>query len=326
MRKIACFFVLLVLVMQSVFAISTNLNSSYLQGETAISEISGNILEPITASDVEFKRGHVLVPFDYDLDKIGEKYYIWFITPESEMNYTLIIKNITTTVSGQIKQINYEKNFTVLGNLSDYWVKPGFISTERDFEIKAQLNEDNDKSIIIKLIEESNFTLKPGKNTIKFSISEINETKTISLIVGKYTIPAYIKINKTKTAGGIINPNLLNLTNISETDFEELPAEEQKAINKERAKYNCSEYPGSICAADEICSGETIVSADGPCCVGIGAVCAKEEAGSSMAWIGYLLGAIVIIGGIFLWIRYRKVKAEKNPIEKKVQLLEKKAH
>lgn len=308
-KKTACFLVVIIFLMQGVFAISADIKSSYPPGETVISKISGNILEPITADKVEFRRGHVLVPFDYDLQKIGGDYYLWFVTPENEMNYTLAIKNITTSISGKRVQITYESNFSVSGNLSEYWAKPGFVSTEKDFEIKVQLNSDYNKQIEIKLVKESNFTLKPGENTIKFSISGVNETKTLDVIVGKYTIPAYIKINKTTAKSH------LNLTNISEIDIENLSEEEKEIIN-------CFEYPGGeICADDEECSAKTITSASGPCCVGIDAVC-KSKGSSSKAWIGYLLGAIVILAGVFLWVRYKKIKAEKNPIGKKIQLLE----
>ena len=40
-------------------------------------------------------------------------------------------------------------------------------------------------------------TAKFGENIIKFSISGINETGLVDLVVGKYTLPAYILVNKT---------------------------------------------------------------------------------------------------------------------------------
>jgi hypothetical protein len=324
MKRIVCFIACLIIMANGALAITINLQDSYLPGETVIGRISGNILEPITPDKVEFMRGHVLVPFDYDVKKVGDRYYIWFITPQNEMNYTLAVRGITTTVSGKIQQIDYEKNFSVSGNLSDYSVKPGFVLAEGDFEIAVQLNEDEEKSISVKFVEESDFTLKPGENSLDFSISAVNETKTMDLVIGKYTLPVYVRVNKTTITKPIEgNRTGLNLTNISEIDIEELNESEQEVINVQRAQYNCFEYPGNICAADETCSGNTIVSADGPCCVGMGAIC-KKGGGGSLAWIGYLLGAIVIIAGIFIWIKYKKTGAEKNPLEKKVQAFEKK--
>ena len=327
MKKIICFLVFTILVSSFCSAISTDIKESYLQGETVISAISGNILEPITAEKVEFRRGHVLVPFDYDLSKIGDKYYIWFITPENQMNYTLIIKNITTTLSGKVQQISYEKNFTISGNLNDYSIKPGFISTESDFDIKVQLNEDNDKAINVNFLEESEIILKPGENILKFSISGINETRVFNITIGKYNLPAQIRVNRTTEIMPAENETQLNLTNLSEIKTENLSEDEKSKIEEERKKYACFEYPGKICAADEKCTGEIITSSDGQCCVGLNAACSKaggETGTGSLAWIGYLLAAVVIIAAVFLWLRYRQVKPETNPIEKKVQLAEKK--
>ena len=326
MRKNICglvFLIAIILVVQPVFAISSNMKDSYLPGETIVIKISGNILEPISSGNVEFRRGHILVPFDYDLKKLGEDYYLWAIAPESQINYTLTIKEISTYVSGKVQKIDYVKNFSILGNLSDYSIKPGFVLDDKDFEIKMQLNEDINKPIDLKFIEEREVVLKPGENIVKFSISEINETGLYNLTIGKYILPAYLKINKS-VSKIVENITIGNLTNVSlaEIDVENLSEQEKEAVNVERAKYHCYEFPGKICTADQTCSGETIVSMDGACC--LGDCGAKTAEGGSSAWIGYLIAAIVIIAGIFIWIRYKKIKAEKNPLEKKILSLEKK--
>lgn len=324
MKKIICFFVLIFLFLQSVSAISSDLKESYSPGETAITEIYGNILEPITKEMIEFRRGHILVPFDYDVGKINQNYYLWFITPETQLNYTLIIKNITTTVSGKLQKINYEKNFSTSGSLNDYSVKPGLIITEKDFEIKVQLNDDANKIIEGKFLESSEITLRPGENILKFSITGINETSSFNMTLGKYSIPVYVKVNKTSARPGAENITKIDLANLTEVR-ENISEDEKSKIDEERKKYFCFEYPGKICAADETCTGQIITSADGSCCVGLNAVCSKagETGERSLAWLGYLLGAVVIIIGVFIWLRYKKVKSETNiiqKIEKKAQL------
>ena len=310
-----------VLSLNAVSAISTDIADSYRPGETIITEISGSILEPILATNVELKREHILVPFDYEIKRLGERYYLWFIAPEQKTNYTLRIKEITSYVSGSVKKTDYEKNFSVSGNVTDYSVKPGFILTDKDFEIKVQLNEDRDKTVEMRFSEETDYTLKPGENTIKFSVGGINETSLLNLSIGRYVIPVYIKSNKTV---------VLNITNMSEisnltdlTSIKPNTPQEEEVINKERAKYHCYEFPGKICVTGEICSGESIVSLDGACCVD-GDCGTSESGGSSYAWIGYLIAAGVVIGGIVIWVMYRKVKAEKNPLEKKIISSEKK--
>ncbi len=318
MKKITVIFLLVLsvfFVQCNVSAISTDIADSYLPKETVITEISGSVLELIPAANVELRRGHILVPFDYEIKKLGEKYYLWFLAPEQSTNYTLRIKEITTYVSGNIKRIDYEKNFSVSGNLTDYYVKPGFILTDKDFEFKVQLNEDRDKNIEIKFIEEIEHVLKPGENTIKFSLTSINETGLFNVTMGRYILPVYIKTNQTTISINITNlseiENLTDLTSVKPTN-----SQEEDAINKERAKYHCYEFPGKICIAGEVCSGESIVSLDGACCVN-GDCSTSESGGSSYAWIGYLIVAIVVIAGIVIWVRYKKVKAEKNPLLKK---------
>ena len=304
-------------------AISTNLKDSYQPGETIIAEISGSILEPITDTNMELRREYILVPFDYEVKKLGDKYYFWMLSPVQQMNYTLKIKDITTYVSGNIKKIDYEKNFSVLGNLSDYSIKPGVVSTDKNFEIKVQMNEDNEKSITLKFIEETTYLLKPGENIIKFSVADINESAFYNISVGRYEVPAYIKANKTGVSfvnltndSGILN--LTNLTSATSTD----PIQ-QEAINIERAKYHCYEFPGKICGASEVCSGETIVSLDGACCVN-GNCGTGESSGSSGAWIGYLIAAIVVIAGVVIWMKYKKIKKDENPLAKRILSSDKK--
>ncbi len=328
MKKSVCFalgFLFFIILINSAFAISTTIKESYLQGETVVSEIAGNILEPIIIDNVKFlKKWHIEAPFESDVKQIGEKYYIWFITPKNETNYTLLIKNIATTISGVNKKIDYEKNFSVLNTISDYSISPGFISTDKNFSIKAILNEDYEKPININLIEKSNFTLKPGENTIKFLVSEINESKSLDLIIGKYTLPAYLKANVKNIAINLTinNKTILNLSGLLNFNMTNLSEEDREAWKKQVGKYQCDDYLGKICVADEKCSGTIVPALDGSCCVdGTCKKINKEKPRTS--WIGYIIGAIVFAGGIFLWIKYKKVKKEENPIASKIKSFEK---
>src|SRR3989344_3927497 len=178
-----------------VSAISTDLKANYDRGETIIAEIKGNILEPITKEQVDFIRGHVSVPFDYDLKKLGEKYFLWASAPTNENNYTLVIKDIVTTENGKTTKINFEQNFSVAGNFSDYNIKPGFISTREDFSVDIYFNEDSENKINAGFPSRE-IILKPGKNTIEFSIEEANETGLYMIEIGKYAFPAYIFVEE----------------------------------------------------------------------------------------------------------------------------------
>jgi len=178
-----------------VSAISTDLKANYDRGETIIAEIKGNILEPITKEQVDFIRGHVSVPFDYDLKKLGEKYFLWASAPTNENNYTLVIKDIVTTENGKTTKINFEQNFSVAGNFSDYNIKPGFIFTREDFSVDIYFNEDSENKINAGFPSRE-IILKPGKNTIEFSIEEANETGLYMIEIGKYAFPAYIFVEE----------------------------------------------------------------------------------------------------------------------------------
>jgi len=390
MKKYLILLLFVLLTSNFVSAISSDLRETYQPGETMIIELSGNILENIPTENVEFRRAHVKVPFDYDIKKIEGRYYLWATAIPIEGNYTLVINNIVTTVVGNIQKVNYEKNFTVKGNFIDYSVKPGLISTKEDFELNIMLNEDTDKVINLNFPVDQNIVIKPGENKLKFSIVNVTSTRFIKIKVGKYTLPVYIIANKTvvitpslklvpdyiqrstsgkealsyqiiiqntgnnkvkdisifynkelfstdlKATEGIIierNDSLRFNLIVKETGKEikekiyvntpslsiDLPVEIKITENATQIQnaskgvlYYCSEISGTICSANEACTGKTETSIDGLCCIG---KCSSKEEEPSRTWIGYLLLAIVlgILG--YLYMRYKKAKPKKSLIE-----------
>ncbi len=190
-------FLFFIIFISSVSAISTNLKAEYERGESIIIEISGNILEPIDKKDVEFLRGHVAIPIEYDLRKLENKYFLWAIAPQNANNYTLVINNIATTSAGRTEIVDFRQNFSVTENLSDYSIKPGFISAQEDFIVSIQLNEDFEKKININFPNEGEIVLKPGRNDVGFSITGVNASELIEINIGKYVFHALI-ISKSK--------------------------------------------------------------------------------------------------------------------------------
>src|SRR3989344_4443489 len=118
--------ILLFLLIPFSSAISTNMASTYQPGETMIIEIQGNILQPISLSNVVFKRAHVAIAVIYDVKRIGDKYYLYAQLPLQQNNYTLFINDIATTVSGIVTTTDFNQTFTVSGNIIDYSINPGF--------------------------------------------------------------------------------------------------------------------------------------------------------------------------------------------------------
>lgn len=301
-------------------AISTDLKESYEAGETMIIKILGVVSEPIGLQDVIFKRGHVAISLDYDVRKISDNYYIWAIAPLSENNYTLEITNVATIISGEAKEINYEQNFSVLGNLTDYSIRPGFIYSEKDFTITALLNEDNAKTISVDFPDEREISLIPGQNTISFSLKNLNDAGFYNITIGKYVLPAYLIANKTPER--IVNITeeeeteeivLRNLTNTTVIRLIE------SGTPSDQKEYYCEELYGQVCSTSEFCHGtgdnRTIVTkGDKGCC--INGKCLAKAGGGGGSWIGYLIAVIVIIAIAFIWIKYKRAKPGKTMIEK----------
>ena len=206
-------FVMLIIIFVSFTqAVSLEMKPEYKQRETLIAEINGNILEPLTKENVEFKRKNVLISLDFDVSKIGESYYVWAITPESNNNYTLIIKNVATLINGENRQVDIEKNFTVLGELSDYSIKPGAILTNKDFEITVNSALDKSTTITTDFPNIRNIEISPGENTIYYTIKDFVGSRSIRILIGQYSILAYIIGNQSslKEYKLVFNPGFIN--------------------------------------------------------------------------------------------------------------------
>jgi hypothetical protein len=90
----------------------------------------------------------------------------------------------------------------------------------------------------------------------------------------------------------------------------------------QKSNYYCAELNGVICSASEVCSLMTVVSLDGNCCKGR---CQVPNKSSSSAWVGYLIGALVLVGFGYLIVRYKKkAPGSKEIFNKKVAEAQKK--
>lgn len=180
--------------------LSTDLKTSYQQGETMVVEIQGNLVEGLKASQVAFLRGHVKVPFKYELVKIEEDYFLWALAPlNANGTYTLSLENVATTVNGQKTSIMHYQNFSINDTTIPYAVEPGALVTTHDFEIVATSYTDTDLTIPLNFPVVGETVLAPGKNTLKFSIASLNKAQRIDLHIGNYTLPVYVLKNETET-------------------------------------------------------------------------------------------------------------------------------
>lgn len=214
MRKgVVLLIVLTLMSISIVSAVSTDIKESYLPEENMILKIGGNILEPISPEDVEFKRGNVAVPVNFDLKNLGGDYYLWAIAPRSENNYTLRINDVSTTKEGRVVEEDYIANFSVTGDLVEYRINPGFIYTNKDFDVNIFLNRDEDVEINVEFTESEDVVLEPGENTISFEVENVEETELLEITIGDYVMPAYVivedGVQKTSDLDLRFNPRII---------------------------------------------------------------------------------------------------------------------
>tara|TARA_Y100000310_G_scaffold239285_2_gene242871 strand:+ start:976 stop:2253 length:1278 start_codon:yes stop_codon:yes gene_type:complete len=193
-------FILLILILPSVLAVETTLKQEYQPGETLIIEITGNFLDNIEPEDILFYSGRLYTPMIYDLTKIQDKYYLYSILPNKQRNYTLIIKNAHYLEVGQEKTEDLEFDFNVKGNISSFNINPGFIITDKDFNIK--INSIKSLSIATDFLSESSqIEISEGTKTLSFSVSDITKSEltilTLTSDSTEYKIPVYVFTSET---------------------------------------------------------------------------------------------------------------------------------
>jgi len=87
--------------------------------------------------------------------------------------------------------------------------------------------------------------------------------------------------------------------------------------------YMCAELNGLECDSGEVCSNAVINALDTSiCCTGI---CQETGGGSGggKAWIGYLIGGIIVVGGIILFLKYKKTGNTGSPTKLRFAMAEK---
>lgn len=240
MKKVMFGVIIAIMLFYSISALTLDIKDSFQMKETGMAKISGDIREPISKSQVNFYKGHVLVSsFEYDLVKIGNDYYVWFITPNSANNYSIEVKEVFSVIGGVPQTTTLTKNFSVIGNLSDYYIVPGAIISNQDFEIKFVLNEDSPKTISINYPEVREVLVNPGQNFVKFSLSSLDKTKIVNINAGRYIIPSYLI---TKNVNINTTGNATNGSTISSISLEISP----KRIERTSDINNRQVYPIEI--------------------------------------------------------------------------------
>ena len=180
-------------------AVEFNVNNEYMQGETLITKISGNFIDPPQKENLIFYRdGHVRTPVEYDLQKINNEYYIFVKLPEAQNNYSIVVENVKYYSGSSILEDDLVKEFSTTNSTADFSINPGLIFTETDFSIEVQNLKDNSLTITSTLDKEIQTTnLISGQiESIDFQIKNLNKSELIFLEMKTddliYSIPVYL--------------------------------------------------------------------------------------------------------------------------------------
>lgn len=215
-------FIFLILSLQLASAVTINMKSQYLPGETLIAEIQGSFISSLGSSNVYFYSGKTFVPMLYDIGKVGSSYYVYAVLPNEKRNYTLVLKNIKYFQDGEEKSDDISKDFLVKGNISSFFVNPGFVITDKNFYVELTSNKQQKVKItFLNLTQEYNLIEGQTKRP-EFSVSSIKNFTTTKVIIEssdlKYEVPVAIfgkdEINETPQINYDVLKFSSNFTNI----------------------------------------------------------------------------------------------------------------
>ena len=197
MKKISIF-VLMFLTISTISAIEFNLDSEYPQGSSILATISGSFQETITEQDIEFFRGHVRVPIDFNLEKIGDNYYLYAsLVNKDPNNYSVVINEVEFLEGAKVVEENITRNFTITEEITDFSISKGVVITEDEFSITVQNLQSQRINITSNFLEEKTTELFSGEIAeLKFSVEDVPllEIQNLKLTSRNtsYEIPIYV--------------------------------------------------------------------------------------------------------------------------------------
>jgi len=225
-------------------------------------------------------------------------------------------------VSGGFYETNVG-NYIVPVSLIKEVVEPPPLFVFDPFEIDSVLLIDNKGDFGFKIIytgeetledyafdyDENIFTITPEPpeifepgNVYEFSLSlreenqEVNEYIYLRYGENEFGFPVYVSYTENQE-DVVVNDNTVG-----------------------ESRFYCAELQGSRCGSGKICSGDTIGTIDfAECCIG---ECRVEE-GASYAWVGYLIGMVLVAGLFFLGLRYLRNKRQKDVFKERIKKAEK---
>ncbi len=313
-------------------AVQVDMNHEIKQGDVLVAKISGNFLQPILKNNVYFHRGYVAVPFEFELLKIEQDYFIYTSTlGKIPGNYTITIKEAEYYIEGgQTSTDDLVINFSILEDYADFSVKPGALIADGAFSLELQNLKDTELTIYIDKNasqEQQGFfsflsgvgtptgqahTLKAGESkqvTLEFENIPNATLRTVQLSTDNFSTEIFVYA--LSNVQEIVNET--NQTEVNETEVNQTGTNETVTINETDVppiSQTCEEINGSICERGQKCSAEQITAQDGICCIG---KCVEKKRSKTGQIIGWTI--IIILIGLYIWFYFKKYKKAKKKVD-----------
>lgn len=198
-------------------AANIEINENYSSGETLIAKITGNFVDIPSSNNIFlYKDWHIASPVEFHVSKINKDYYAYAVlTGKSAGNYSLKIKGVRYYQANTIIDEDIIRNFTIENSTADFYVIPGFLSTDKDFSLKLTNLKDND--VFVKINPENSGSGSDFFDSLFGGSSESSSESNITLSAGE-SRNITLKLDR-----NITEPTLEKINLSSENTFYSIP-------------------------------------------------------------------------------------------------------
>ena len=183
----------------------------------------------------------------------------------------------------------------------------GTITPNKDYQFSILIRNPTNRNLE-NIILTSDLTTAFSPSTIE--LLEPNQTIFVNLTITVEQVEDQLngQITASIEENEFYLPISFIITN-NDTEVEVIDATNIPTTGTGSSALSCSQL-GVICLVDQACSGDTVESIEGPCCIGI---CIEEESGTGSTIIGIVLIIILILLIAYIVWRARRKKHLKSP-------------
>jgi len=214
-------FLLILLIIPCVYCLELKLyKNTYAPRETLQAEINGNFLSLKPENILVYEQGKVhSEPNVFGLTKQNGIYYFYATLPNKEGNFSLRIENAEYIDAGVVSKNTIEKKFIIKKTNESYLsVFPGFIFTNKDFEVKVKsINSGQQINLNFDTVNKNLSLLEEVEETVKISISDTSLDEAY-LNLGKYSIPVFMDREDTGSSN-LIKRMAFSIKNLNGTVY-----------------------------------------------------------------------------------------------------------